>query len=153
MFVKYIAFTILLLAAAFLGRFAIEYRDVVTLPDGSGQRTSPGVGGFVDTVAFAGGELRLTGWAGDLKANRPAAKAIVFLGSRELFSIEVGQPRDDVAAVRKTQAMLPSGFSGAVALNGPLDGAGLRVFARTQDGRLGELRLTGAAKAGAAEIR
>lgn len=144
MFRKYLFLTALLLAAAFAGRFAYDYLQVVELPDRSGRATSPGIGGFVDAARVEEGRLRVEGWAGDLKANVAAARVLVFVGAVEVMGVDVRFERPDVASARRAEAMRHSGFQGAVPFAG---GAGeLRAFARTADGRYGELKVAGRAR-------
>jgi hypothetical protein len=144
LFRKYILLTTLLLVAAFAGRFAYERFQIVDLPDRSGRATTPGIGGFVDAARIKDGRLAVEGWAGDLKANVPAVAVLIFVGAREVMAIDVRVERQDVAAARRAPAMRASGFEGAapfVSVPGEL-----RAFARTADGRYGELKVAGRAR-------
>lgn len=139
MFRKYIILTLLLLGAALGARFAYDRHQIVAFPDGSGRMTSPGIGGFVDVARVEDGRLRVEGWAGELKANLPAAHVFVFVGRTEVMGIEVRFERSDVVSARRAESIRASGFEGAAPFAGV---AGeLRAFARTKDGRFGELKI------------
>jgi hypothetical protein len=90
--------------------------------------------GFVDQARVRGGRLRLSGWAGDRDAGRPAAAVLIFVGNRYAGAVAPTGRRTDIADLFGDEGAVLSGFDVRLPTS-----AGKLTTVALSDGRAGKL--------------
>jgi hypothetical protein len=103
------------------------------------------LGGMVDLARVEGGELLISGWAGDLTARQASLQVVAVIGGRIAVCAAPDQPREDVVKARGGSGLRLSGFKLRLPTNS-VDG--VVILSRQKDGGFAPLgALTEAAAA------